>query len=284
MFSPIQSKRHYYLLLGFLLVISAGLYYYTLPRASLTTINDQSYNRYRCNTGNQHNSSGFKLLLPAFGLAKLLSDSLCQQPYMREHYAYIEAHWFARSDINARLLLDGDFDLVWIRKHVLTGLVANAKDYFQEIATLPRYCVFWISHNDKPQLTQAYFSNRTIGLLDTPQSYSGYQLPMESLKQAGITLLPDQLRYFPTRHALLKAQQTGSVDVIPGLHLDSDLNTIPEEHRLLIRAGVSAGGWYLKTEINDERHRCAVYDAIYTTKDILSKVSGGPIELPRCAS
>lgn len=230
------------------------------------------YNNYQCQIVQAHSSATLRVMTPISYLASNLADALCQQSALSEAYGKVEISWPARESLHAEQLVNGHYDLLWNRAEVLEGLVHDYDQLYSEIVKLPRYSVYFVSRAGTPQLTKEYFAQHRLGLLQDQQSYSGYQLAMVAITQAGIQLKPENLRFYPDRAAQMSALVNGDVDVISGVPFDAQANAIAPDHLLLIADQVSSGGWFLNKSLQSPNLRCAVINALHSQDSLLVRM------------
>ncbi len=248
-----------------------GLWSWLLaPRLGPATLGP--YNHYQCQIPQAQAKATFKVITPIAYLAQELADALCQQEILGQDYAKVEISWPTRDSLHAEQLLNGRYDLLWNRAEVLEGLVHDYGRLYSEIVKLPRYSVYFISRAEPPRLSTDYFASHRLGLLQDQQSYSGYQLAMVALMQAGIQPGPELLRFYPDRAAQLSALDKGDVDVISGLPFDADGKAISAEHLLLIANQVSSGGWFLHKSLLKPQIRCHVLTALHSQDVLLARM------------
>ncbi|WP_153301766.1 hypothetical protein [Endozoicomonas arenosclerae] len=213
------------------------------------------YSVYRCSTNGDSSLSTLKVLTITSAGTKKLTDTLCSSPTIAAQYSNVETSWQPRGLLSSKDLLAEQFDLLWSREYRLLGLLPDLYDYYTLLVHTPKYDVYWMSLKDKPERTQTYFSNKTLGLLDDSQSRSGFMLPLNDLRKASIIVSDEQKRFYPSRSALYKALSTGEVDVISGISGLEDKGISPE-NRLLIASNASTGSWFIKSSLLNSNIHC----------------------------
>ncbi|WP_148864510.1 hypothetical protein [Marinobacter fonticola] len=236
----------------------------TLPLGPLFT--------YRCNTlTEQAGGDTFRVLTTTNYYAQALADQLCRSPGLAVRFEAVEISWQPRGQLTTRELTDQHFDLLWNRERVLKGLLANYEAYYATLQQTPDYSVYWLSNRDKPELSQAYFEGKRIGLLQDSQSQSSFQLPMGQLKAADIRLQDRQLHFFTDRVALYRAFSQGEIDVISGLKWVGE-REVPPEQRLVIAENRPTGAWFVSRQVLDAGLRCELAESMTVLKPLYAHI------------
>ncbi len=182
------------------------------------------------------------ILIPAHTMALPLLSKLCNDKVLEQQFSDIAVHWLPRQHVTPQTIYSQKFDVMWGRDYQLTGLSPDYAEYYDKILNLPGYDVLWFANQ---VINDAFLKTHRIGLLNDTFSRSGYQLPIQYLKQLSLDVSSPQVTLYQTRKELLDALKQGEVDVIAGTNY-SVLNQ--PEHQILtsvIASGVSAGGWYV---------------------------------------
>lgn len=219
------------LVLAFSAVSWVGLLAYDISPLKL------QLNSYSCNSGQ---SSTFKILTISSDRARQLADAFCAQPEFRGKTVTIE--WRPRNYLSTQHLIEGQYDLLWTREHLMRGYFPDYRQLYSPVAGTRPYDVLWFS---RAPLSESSFKNPliTIGLLSDQRSQTFHLKPMAYLQK---TDFRGQLKYFAQFSDLKVAFRTGAVDVMPAPAEAS----IPVDrvYRLILEANVSSGFWYSRVK------------------------------------
>lgn len=227
---------------------------------------------YRCDTpADPPNTGTFKVLTTTNYYAQALADRLCDSPRLASRFAAVEISWQPRGHLTTRELAAQDFDLLWNRSRVLNGLLSNYEAYYEPLQKTPDYSIYWLSNQDKPELSQAYFAGKRIGLLEDSQSQSSFQVPMGQLSAAHIQLNDEQIHFFADRMSLYRAFAQGDIDLMSGLKWVGDREVSPE-HRLAIAENRPTGAWFASRRALDAGLRCEVVSALTVLEPLYARI------------
>lgn len=231
-----------------ILLITGALLVIQLPKMVLPY--DTSFNQLSCSDLGHTNQSSkqpeINILIPAHIMAKPLLSRLCEQTLLTTSYGEITVNWLPRGKYTPQTLYNQTFDVMWARDYQLAGLTPDYSDYYRILLKLPGYDVFWFANQ---AIDDQFLKTHQIGLLDDKFSRSGYQLPVQVLKQLSIDVTSSQIVLYPTRQDMVDALNSGDVDVISDTNysaLNRD-NTII--HKAEIAHDVSAGGWFISNSL-----------------------------------
>lgn len=204
------------------------------------------YQRYHCTTANSAIPDVFTILMPTSFLAIEFADALCAEASITARFGLVEVNWPSRQSLNSHDLIDGRYKLLWNRHPVLQGLLLHYQQYYQEITHLPDYTLYFLHKHSKPELTAAFFRHKTLGLLEDEGSYSGYQLPLAVLNDAGLASDTITKKVYPDRQSLKQAFIEDRVDIISDAIFGSQKSPLSDSYYgLLIVSDVDSGSWFL---------------------------------------
>ncbi|MGY0614393.1 hypothetical protein [Vibrio sp. FJH11] len=232
-----------------MLLITTTLLAIQFPLAALPPVS--SFNQLSCTELSQNKQSSadktrLDILIPAHTMALPLLSKLCENGRLSQQYSDIAVHWLPRQHVTPQTIYSQKFDVMWARDYQLAGLSPDYAKYYDKLLNLPGYDVLWFANQ---AIDDEFLKTHRIGLLNDTFSRSGYQLPMQHLKQLAVDATSAQISMYQTRKELLDGFTNGEVDVIAGTNY-SALNQ-PEQkvHKAVIASGVSAGGWYISRSL-----------------------------------
>lgn len=275
------SRSHYALALSLLLggALAACLW---LSQQRLESPALSDYHLYECRTASAADSRPvFRMLSVTSLFASNIAESLCTSPLIARHYRSVQISWKPRTQLTAEQLLNEQYDLIWSRANTLRGLVPEFANYYDTLLRIGHYQVYWFSRGEKPALTAEYLKGRRLGLLNDRLSHTHYLLPLESLKQAGVSIADQQLVYFDDAMSLVSAFQRGDIDLISGgLWLEQDLD-MPLQRTLISDNAVAAGMFIRKQRA--EEVDCEIIRALRALERFFADGSEMDLEGHHCA-
>ena len=229
------------------------------------TIRLSDYYHYQCDTvavgePAQVNKPRFHFLAVSSLYADKIAEQLCHSAAIAARYSGVTVSWKPRWLLSPSEVLNEEYDLIWSRENALRGLVPNYRDYYSLLLNFDNYSVSWFSKGTTPELSQDYFNDKRVGILQDTLSQTHHLLPLVSLKNANIQLAEGQLVTFDDASSLYAAFARGQVDLISGgewlrAEIDAPLNS------LFISDKVSAASLFLR-----KRHaadiECALIKAV----------------------
>ncbi len=266
MFNRSSTKLSYLLLCSLPLLLVVGLCY-GLSTQPLTPAKLGDYSHYQCATGASHTGQTFRVLTVTVVNSIDLANRLCASSEMRAHYDSVDIAWHTRGFITAQDVVEQHYDLFLYRSYQLAGLVSDFERYYRPVMVSQPYSVYWLSRTETPELTQAYFANKRIGLLSDFYSQSFYLLPSSSLRSANIRLDESQKKLYHDLDALFYAFKTGEVDLITSPDLSLFADKTGPLFKLEIAEQAPPFSWFLRREKAASGLSCAVYQSLAASID-----------------
>ena len=263
MFSRRPPKLLFYLLCMLPLCLAVSISY-GLSRQQLVPEITSDYSNYRCSTGTHHPAT-FRVLTLTVMDSVELANRLCATPQVQAQYGMVEIVWHTRGFITARDIVEQNYDLFLNRPYLVAGLVPDYERYYRPIITSAPYSVYWISRTSKPELTQAYFAGKRVGLLDDFYSQSFFLLPSGSLRAANIQLNDDQKHLYHDLSSLYNAFENGAVDLITSPDLGAFSSKIDPLYNLAIEEQAPPISWFIRRDAGTGELHCAVQGVISNT-------------------
>jgi hypothetical protein len=139
---------------------------------------------------------------------------------------------------------------------------------YHRISHYPPYEVHLIARDRVPELTAEYLTSKIIGLLKNTRSRSGYRVPMQAFRTAGIDPRLLRIKRYEGHEELRLGLERGDVDVITSYWDDHLQKRYPDWQTMEI-GGVDDGlNWFLADEVfRMKNDRCAVVNALEDLKD-----------------
>lgn len=187
------------------------------------------------------------ILIPFHVMARPLLSALCVSPLLSTRYRDVVVHWQPRSQLTPQMIYQQRFDIMWGRDYHLAGLSPDYQHYYTDLLELPSYQIFWFS---KQQINNEFLRTNRIGLLNDPFSRSGYQLPLQALKELAVDI-ENNVVYYPSRQAMTEALIEGEVDAIS----DTQYNPLFQSdsfYQSQLAQQASVGSWYFSSSIKDD--------------------------------
>ena len=264
MFIRRPTKLLYYLLCALPLCLAVGICY-ALSSQPLAPAMASDYSNYQCTTGANHSGKTFRILTLTVMDAVAVANSLCESPEVQAHFDSVDIIWHTRGFITAQDIVEQKYDLFLNRPYLVAGLVPDYERYYRPLMTSNPYSVYWLSKVSKPELTQAYFADKSVGLMDDFYSQSFFLLPSGSLREANIQLKDEQKKLFHDLSSLYSAFEAGEVDVITSPDLGAFSDKISPLYNLAIAEQAPPISWFIRREPASEALHCAVHGVLSRT-------------------
>lgn len=256
-----QRRWHYFLILAAMAALPL-LATWTLSKNSFKAINLQDYVSYRCEAANTDSDAAFRVLTLTSTYAIALAEALCQSALLSEQYASVEISWHPRGYLKAQDILEGNYQLIWNRRHVVEGLLPEVYQYYQPILDSPRYTLFWLSRKTPVAMNDTYFAGKRVGLSLDQHSQTYFLQPMNALRSANIDLDNTQIQYFSSIAALYDAFEQGQVDIISSAR---NPVLLPDQGGVVftpLAEDVPSGSWFLRADLLGDPAVCDIIRAL----------------------
>ncbi len=243
-----DPRKWFYYVIAVAAVIAGFVLVSTLlAQTQLGEVSLGDYNSFACSTPDGQAARKFRVLTLTSVRFEELANALCR--IGAEHgFGSVEVSWHARGHLTSQDIISGRYDLFWNRLHLVQGMVPNHADYYRPILDTPTYELFWLTLSPNPISDARYFRDKTIGLLDDPESQTFFLQPSAWLSARDIRLEESQIRYYEDIGSLYAGFVRGEVDLVSGGSSLPIALDVGEVHRLLINANVESGSWFLKKE------------------------------------
>ena len=257
--------------LAFVLVILLGLA--LAPQGiELNQLPMRAYNTYECVVGGQKGIAGETLegartfrIMDVFHLgASSVADSLCGNSEFAEAYDRVVVAWVNRDQIDLRQLFQKHYDLLIAKPQTMERTDMPGISGYMPIAHYANYSGLLIAFESQPEMSNAYFQGKKLGLLDDPNSLSGYQIPNSALKRANIDFSLFDIAYYKSHLELYSALHRGEVDLIASFRWSEfDGSSEPSAEKVLrLQSELPGPRWYLHPERVDTVSHCVVQEAL----------------------
>lgn len=256
----LYSPRARLLLYGLALAIGLLLAWASAQQATaINPLPQRLYNSYHCLTPD---SAGTQVRAPLrildfFHLStRPLADSLCNNPVIAAYYSGVEIIWMHRDQVDLRKLIDQDYELLFAKPELLERIESTAGNSYIPIVHYADYTSQLISLNSHPQLSNEYFRGKTLGLIDDPNSLSGYQIPKNALKQHQIDESTFEIVHYKSHDQLHRALLLGDVDVIASFSSLEHSAATSSKRTLNLQERLPGPHWYVLPELLDTAIHC----------------------------
>jgi hypothetical protein len=277
-----SSSFDYYLIHALAVVaVSGAIAYLSLTDNRLTAAPTVRYNTYLCTVPGEGGGS-LRILAYMETQAVRLVDALCSDPVVRALYSEVHATWRRNNISDSQILFDQQFDLLAAKPEMIEREDVPIFDSYVPIARYADNTSRFVSIRSTPELTQAYFDEKRLGLVDSSQSISGHVVPRQRLHNAGIDESGFAILYFHGHAALYRALIQGEVDVIgSGIQLPAGG---PKHYVLPIQGGLPGPRWYLHPRHIDTPLHCRISSALRESAMAVPRTYENSIELLRPCS
>lgn len=241
----------------------------------------RAYNTYQCSTLYKGKTSienkaetqrTFRILdyfhVEAFSVA----DALCSSPQMGEKFDRVEISWVSRDRVDRRRLFEQYYQLVIAKPELLQRTRINGVSPYTAIANYADYSSQFIAFGKAPALNDDYFRGKKLGLLDDPNSLSGFQIPKSALKRAAIDESIFQVLVYKTHYELYRALFMKEVDLIASFKWSGPENILTEHmpkvanarplQSLPLEERIPGPRWFLHPGLVDSSIHCHVLNAL----------------------
>lgn len=254
----LSYTNNYYLLYAMSFLSVAALCWLSVQHGfSYSILESRDYDAYSCTTNSQRQLPAFHILDALYKGDAELADALCTLGPIAQRYSSIVVHRVHRDQLDLRSIYEQRYDLVLAKPELMQSTSGNIIADYQLIARYPNYGSQLVSLDGMPRLSLAYLANRTLGLLDDPNSVSSYQIPKAALRRKGIAEKALNIVYFKTHRQLYQALFDGEVDVVASILAEQDINSAVQlPPGLELAAGLPGPAWYIRAELFHTELHC----------------------------
>ena len=259
---PIQSEwaqyAHFALVTGLGIVAawaiaSTGLQFRALPV--------KHYNSYGCDVsrsaGTEPSDDATFRILDVFRLdTNELADRLCDSASIGKRYARVEVTWIHRDQLDLREIINRTYQLVLAKPELLRGLTETHISDYIPLASYRNYAGELLSIKYAPRLSNDFLAGKRLGLIDDPNSLSGYQIPKAAFRRANIDESAFTTVFFKSHADLHRALLAGDVDVIGSYFATYFDDARAAIKRIDLQRGLSGMQWYLHPALVDTSIHC----------------------------
>ena len=260
-----SQRRYHYAAYGAVFVLLLALAALASDGGyQLRTLEVRDYNLYRCDTGGDAALPVLRVLDAVYMEEMDLVDTWCFHPELARQFSAIHARRVHRDRVDLRDLYESRYDLVMAKQELFTGAsAAGARGIgFVQIARYPDYGSQLVSLNGLPELSAQWLTGKRLGILDDPNSISGYQIPLAALKNRGLEKVPE-LVYMRTYRQMYKALFEGELDVIPAfLSQEGPDSLLQLPPGLVLEETLPGPAWYIHEDLADSPVHCALQRAL----------------------
>lgn len=189
-----------------------------------------------------------------------LLEPWCSAERIAPFFSGVQVRRVHRDQVDLRDLYEERHDLVLAKTELVEAAGESGRQgiTYRKIAAYPDYGSQLVSLDGTPELNAAWLSGKRLGMVDDPNSVSGYQIPMAALKKRGLESLPD-IVYFRSYSQLYEALFRREVDVIPSLlSNEGPTSALQLPQGLVLEETLPGPGWYISEDLAVTEARCAV--------------------------
>jgi ABC-type phosphate/phosphonate transport system substrate-binding protein len=221
------------------------------------------YNSYSCNTmqidHHTRNDGAVFRILDVFRLnTNVLAEQLCASPAISARYNRVEVSWMHRDQLDLREIVNQSYQVLLAKPELLQRLTETHATAYASLASYQEYVSQLISTKTTPALNNDYLAGKRLGLLDDPNSLSGYQIPKAAMQRAHIDESAVTIVFFKSHADLHRALFVGQVDVIASYSAAYFRDDLVTTKRLDLQRGLSGMQWYMHPVLVDTDIHCEV--------------------------
>lgn len=255
-----RSQWAAYLLYG-LALLAVLLLAWTSAQSSIIINNlpERSYNSYHCDTvssGEAQPEDTFRILDLFILDADTLVNALCQDPLIARHYRRVEVSWMHRDQVDLRSLFNQQYEVMFSKPEMLKRIETSELVSYSTLAKYSDYASQLISLHSVPELSNDYFRGKRLGLIDDPNSRSGYLIPKKVLKEASIDESLFDIVLYKSHDQLHRALLLGEVEMIASFAPITTVRNTTARKSLLLQEKLLGPRWYLQTALLQSDAHC----------------------------
>lgn len=226
---------------------------------TLKPIPTRDYNKHQCLTGNTSSQETLKILDLFVLNTDELAEHLCLNKIVKRHYKSVEVSWIQRDQFDLRRIFNLEYDLLFTKPELLLRIEPKEMTSYVPIASHTDYLSQLISLSSVPELTTEYFKGKRLGLIDDPNSLSGYQIPRSALFRHKVDESAYSVQSYKSHHDLHYALYSHQVDIIASFSsLNRDVGSLPKTYQLDIGTPLPGPKWYLHPALIDQAIHCGI--------------------------
>lgn len=243
------------LLLGSLLTWHLAFNRYPIQHYQLPPFIEQTTS---CSIKGSNNPEHLVIFTDTQHAAQLLLNHLCVNSVVAKQFGGVTAYWNINDYQANHFIGKGIADLVLVTDDTLNAFQVGKTYKYRELASYPDYDAYLISTKEKPSTEKHYLLGKRIGLLDYPSSRSGHIIPMQLLREQGLTSEQVSITYTSSHRALRELLADGEVDLIASYWQNADEALFSKNYITLLQANVSGSRWFLKMKTANTDLFCAI--------------------------
>ena len=220
----------------------------------------EHYNRYGCETARHSPNNTTLKVLDLFRLnTNEFAERLCDNAVVSQHYDNVQVIWMHRDQLDLREIINQSYDLILVKPELFMRLTDAHTAGYVRLASYQEYSSELIATQATPALTNDFFRGKRLGLMDDPNSLSGYQIPKAALQKAHIDKSIYTTVYFKSHADLHRALAMGDVDVIASYSADYFGNARGRAKQLDLQRGLSGVQWLMHPKLANSDVHCEVH-------------------------
>lgn len=232
----------------------------TLEGIAYRPVGEKSYNSYSCTTKSEESlvtDHSFRILdLLAVSSTQLI-DELCLNLIFANRYSNVELVRLHRDQVDLRDIVEQKYQLVVTKPELFNRILTTQNEIYQTIVAAADYNSEFQAIDSVPTLSNEYFSGKKIGMLDDPNSLSGYQIPKAVMKEHSLDEKLFTTNYYRSHQRLQQALQIHEVDVI-ATYSETNINDGQSSSRLILAKNLPGIHWFFTTAEDDQMVICEI--------------------------
>jgi hypothetical protein len=218
--------------------------------------------KHQCDGVLSQNKNIFHLHLPNEQLAAELKPLFCNDSVVAKQYGQVYLHWGYNVSDTLDFIGRGQADLIMTKENLMAAFKGEYTFNYKLLLAYSNYTAYFISLNEKPLLNKEYLIDKRIGLLDFPNSLSGYILPRQLFKKLNIKVNNLELVQASSHNDLRNLLAEGKVDLIASYWKKEDMDRFLQNYITAISENVAGSRWYFKMETQNTALMCAIENII----------------------
>jgi hypothetical protein len=261
-----SQAAYYYSLYVAAFAVALALAWFSATRGfDLRVLEVRDYSVRRCEIPTNPNGPVLRVLDAVYMEdVESVLETWCHAPEIARGFGALELRSVHRDHLDHRDLFEASYALVLAKPELMEsgGPARTAGIGYELFAKYPEYGSQLVSLQGVPQLNLQWMKDKTLGLLDDPNSVSAYQIPLAALRVSGMENVP-KIVYYRSYRQLYKALFEREVDMIPALLSEEGPDSalrLPKG--LVLEQTLPGPAWYIHRDLLPGEDRCMLQRAL----------------------
>jgi hypothetical protein len=261
-----SQAAYYYSLYVAAFAVALALAWFAATRGfDLRVLEVRDYSVRRCEIPTNPNGPVLRVLDAVYMEdVESVLETWCHAPEIARGFGALELRSVHRDHLDHRDLFEASYALVLAKPELMEsgGPARKAGIGYELFAKYPEYGSQLVSLQGVPQLNLQWMKDKTLGLLDDPNSVSAYQIPLAALRVSGMENVP-KIVYYRSYRQLYKALFEREVDMIPALLSEEGPDSalrLPKG--LVLEQTLPGPAWYIHRDLLPGEDRCMLQRAL----------------------